>query len=78
MSKPLIDIEGILLSAIEKMPQETNTLDVCERMVTMAASQAQFIGVCKEHFLDAVGATWDEVAAWDEVAEAEEAHVEIH
>ena len=72
MSKPLIDIEGILLSAIEKMPQETNTLDVCERMVTMAASQAQFIGVCKEHFLDAVGATWDEVAEFEEV------HVEVH
>jgi len=28
--------------------------------------------VCKENFLDAVGATWDEIA------EAEEAHVEIH
>ena len=72
MSKQLRDIEGILLSAIEKLPEDTNTLDVCERMVTMAASQAQFIGVCKEHFLDAVGATWDEVAEFEEV------HVEIH
>jgi hypothetical protein len=72
MNKSLIDIEGILFSAIEKMPQGTNTLDVCERMVTMATSQAQFIGVSKEDFLDEVGATWDEIA------EAEEAHGEIH
>ena len=72
MNKPLIDIEGILLSAIEKLPQETNTLDVCGQMVTMAASQAQFIGVSKEDFLDAVGATWDEVAEFEEV------HVEVH
>jgi len=72
MNKSLIDIEGILFSAIEKMPQETNTADVCERMVTMAISQAQFIGVSKEDFLDAVGATWDEIA------EFEKANAEIH
>jgi hypothetical protein len=62
MSKPLIDIEGILLSAISKMPKETETIDVCQNMVIMAASQAQFMGMSKEDFLEAVGDTWDYVA----------------
>lgn len=59
MSKPLIDIEGILLSAIEKMPKETETIDVCQNMVFMAVSQAQFLGMDKTDFLEAVESTWD-------------------
>ena len=59
MSKPLIDIEGILLSAIEKMPKETETIDVCQNMVMMATSQAQFMGMSKKDFLEAVEHTWD-------------------
>ena len=61
MTKPLIDIEGILLSAISKMPKETETIDVCQNMVIMATSQAQFMGMSKEDFLEAVGDTWDYV-----------------
>lgn len=59
MSKPLIDIEGILLSAIEKMPKETETIDVCENMVFLAVAQAQFLGMDKMGFLEAVESTWD-------------------
>jgi len=65
MTKPLIDIEGILMGAIEKMPKETDTLDVCEEMVNMAISQAQFIGLPKEWFLEAVSDRWDETAEFE-------------
>ena len=59
MSKPLIDIEGILLSAIEKMPEGTETIDVCQNMVFLASAQAQFIGMNKDDFLEAAEHTWD-------------------
>ena len=59
MSKPLIDIEGILLSAIEKMPEGTETIDVCQNMVFLASAQAQFIGMNKDDFLEAFEHTCD-------------------
>ena len=71
MSKPLIDIEGILMSAIEKFPKETSTLDVCEEMLSMAISQAQFVGLPKGLFLKSVSDMWDET-------ESQENYGEIH
>jgi len=62
MTKPLIDIEGILLSAIEKMPKETETIDVCQNMVFIAIAQAQFLGMDKTVFLKAIESTWDYAA----------------